>query len=200
MFSFFKKKKDPFTVRIKEYEQPRFVAGMQTPTAKRSYRKDVSALQTSFNGKRDQLQNRTNPSGTMVIFSLPDSAGGFTYFVGDLVDTAQQADRPSAEDGQSKKIFLPHLAAKLRLQDAGRHRVLRAVRPPQQDRAALDGADLPAAVQAITVNPKNKNAQQRAAPDRTALWYVLFYFSVLSAESCSRRICSCTALVRSRLR
>ena len=26
MFSFFKKKKDPFTVRIKEYEQPRFVA------------------------------------------------------------------------------------------------------------------------------------------------------------------------------
>ena len=57
MFSFFKKKKDPFTVRIKEYEQPRFVAGMQTPTAKRSYRKDVSALQTSFNGKRDQLQN-----------------------------------------------------------------------------------------------------------------------------------------------
>ena len=59
MFSFFKKKKDPFTVRIKEYEQPRFVAGMQTPTAKRSYRKDVSALQTSFNGKRDQLQNRT---------------------------------------------------------------------------------------------------------------------------------------------
>lgn len=92
MFSFFKKKKDPFTVRIKEYEQPRFVAGMQTPTAKRSYRKDVSALQTSFNGKRDQLQNRTNPSGTMVIFSLPDSAGSFTYFVGDLVDTAQQAD------------------------------------------------------------------------------------------------------------
>ena len=68
MFSFFKKKKDPFTVRIKEYEQPRFVAGMQTPTTKRSYRKDVSALQTSFNGKRDQLQNRTNPSGTMVIF------------------------------------------------------------------------------------------------------------------------------------
>ena len=92
MFSFFKKKKDPFTVRIKEYEQPRFVAGMQTPTTKRSYRKDVSALQTSFNGKRDQLQNRTNPSGTMVIFSLPDSAGSFTYFVGDLVDTAQQAD------------------------------------------------------------------------------------------------------------
>ena len=65
---------------------------MQTPTTKRSYRKDVSALQTSFNGKRDQLQNRTNPSGTMVIFSLPDSAGSFTYFVGDLVDTAQQAD------------------------------------------------------------------------------------------------------------
>ena len=62
------------------------------PTAKRSYRKDVSALQTSFNGKRDQLQNHTNPSGTMVIFSLPDSAGGFTYFVGDLVDTARQAD------------------------------------------------------------------------------------------------------------
>lgn len=74
----FQKKKDPFTVRIKEYEQPRFVAGMQTPTTKRSYRKDVSALQTSFNGKRDQLQNRTNPSGTMVIFSLPDSAGSFT--------------------------------------------------------------------------------------------------------------------------
>lgn len=91
MFSFFKKKKDPFTVRIKEYEQPRFVAGMQTPTAKRSYRKDVSALQTSFNGKRDQLQNRTIPAGTMVIFSLPDSAGCSPTLWGTWWTPAQQA-------------------------------------------------------------------------------------------------------------
>lgn len=187
MFSFFKKKKDPFTVRIKEYEQPRFVAGMQTPTAKRSYRKDVSALQTSFNGKRDQLQNRTNPSGTMVIFSLPDSAGSFTYFVGDLVDTAQQADcfvvreLPAGKYAhisidfkvptdlplkmaKAKKYFFHILAAKLGLQDTGRHRVLRAVRPPQQDCAALDGADLPAAVQAITVNPKKQKRTAKGRP------------------------------------
>ncbi len=91
MFSFFKKK-PKFSVRVRSYEQPRYIAGMQTSTSKKTYRKDVTALQGSFNDKRENLQNRTNPSGTMVVFSPTQPDGTFTYFVGDLVDSTQQND------------------------------------------------------------------------------------------------------------
>lgn len=89
MFSFFKKK-PPITVRVKEAEALRYVAGLQTLTSKSTFKKEISALQGAFYEKRDRLLQRSAPSGTMVISCKPDEKGRFSYFVGDLVDTDQQ--------------------------------------------------------------------------------------------------------------
>ena len=47
MFSFFRKK-SPFTVVVKEFDHSRFAAGMEVTTDKHDYRKDVTALQQTF--------------------------------------------------------------------------------------------------------------------------------------------------------
>lgn len=89
MFSIFRRK-PKFTVRIRNYEQEKLAAGMSVTTSKNSMKKDVSSLQSRFQNKRDRLQHRSNPSGTMVISHQPDNRGYFSYFVGDLVDSGQQ--------------------------------------------------------------------------------------------------------------
>ena len=77
MFSFFKKK-PPITVRIKEAEALRYVAGLQTLTSKSTFKKEISALQGAFYEKRDRLLQRSAPSGTMVISYKPDEKGRFS--------------------------------------------------------------------------------------------------------------------------
>lgn len=91
MFSFFRKK-SPFTVVVKEFDHSRFAAGMEVTTDKHDYRKDVTALQQTFQSKRSLLKEPSNPSGTLVATSLPDKQGHFSYFVGDLVDSSEQEE------------------------------------------------------------------------------------------------------------
>ena len=91
MFSFFQKK-PPFTVVVKEFDHSRFAAGMEVTTDKHDYRKDVTALQQTFQSKRSLLKEPSNPSGTLVATSLPDNQGHFSYFVGDLVDSSEQEE------------------------------------------------------------------------------------------------------------
>ena len=91
MFSFFRKK-SPFTVVVKEFDHSRFAAGMEVTTDKHDYRKDVTALQQTFQSKRSLLKEPSNPSGTLVATSLPDEQGHFSYFVGDLVDSSEQEE------------------------------------------------------------------------------------------------------------
>ena len=90
MFSLFQKKRT--TVDTASYEESRFVAGVQMVTEKKTYKADVQKLQKRFYGLRDKLENRSNPSGTMVIFHNPDQQGRFSYFVGDLVDSPGQGE------------------------------------------------------------------------------------------------------------
>lgn len=61
-------------------------------TDKHDYRKDVTALQQTFQSKRSLLKEPSNPSGTLVATSLPDNQGHFSYFVGDLVDSSEQEE------------------------------------------------------------------------------------------------------------
>ena len=89
MFSLFKKKQ--IAVEVVSYETSRYAAGVQTVTEKKSYRSDVRKLQERFYGLREKLKDRSNPSGTLVIFRNPDQQERFSYFVGDLVDTPSQA-------------------------------------------------------------------------------------------------------------
>ncbi len=91
MFSFFKRK-PPFTVRVKEYETSKYIAGMKVNTDKGSIKKDVGALQKRFQDNRELLQDRSNPSATLVVCGKPKSNGYFSYFVGDLVDSPAQPD------------------------------------------------------------------------------------------------------------
>lgn len=66
MFSFFKKKQ-PFSVRIKEYDSVRLIAGMEITTCRKSMKKDVSQLQKKVQQHQSELRELSNPSGTMVI-------------------------------------------------------------------------------------------------------------------------------------
>ena len=88
MFSLFKKKW--IAVEVVSYEESRFAAGLQTMTEKKTYKSDVQKLQQRFYGLREKLAGRSNPSGTLVVFRNPDAQGRFSYFVGDLVDGADQ--------------------------------------------------------------------------------------------------------------
>ena len=87
MFSLFKKKR--IAVEVVSYGESRFAAGLQTMTEKKTYKSDVQKLQQRFYGLRE-LAGRSNPSGTLVVFRNPDAQGRFSYFVGDLVDGADQ--------------------------------------------------------------------------------------------------------------
>ena len=110
MFSFFRKK-SPFTVVVKEFDHSRFAAGMEVTTDKHDYRKDVTALQQTFQSKRSLLKEPSNPSGTLVATSLPDEQGHFSYFVGDLVDSSEQ-EEPAYEvtvDGEKQRVKLSEL-------------------------------------------------------------------------------------------
>lgn len=90
MFSFLKKRQ--IEVEVEYHDASRFAAGMSTVTSKRSYKADVRALQKKFYAIRETAEGRSNPSGTLVIFRDPDEQGCFTYFVGDLVDSARQPE------------------------------------------------------------------------------------------------------------
>ena len=85
MFSFFKKKQ-PFSVRIKEYDSVRLIAGMEITTCRKSMKKDVSQLQKKVQQHQSELKELSNPSGTMVISTTPDETGNFSYFLGAWVD------------------------------------------------------------------------------------------------------------------
>ena len=89
MFSFLRRK-PKFTVRVKDYEQDKLVAGMSVTTSKNRLQKDVSSLQKRFQNKRDKLEHLSNHSGMIVVYRQPDDKGYFSYFVGDLVDSCQQ--------------------------------------------------------------------------------------------------------------
>lgn len=90
MFPFFKKK--PIAVAVEAYEESRFAAGLEAATAKKTYKNDVRALQKKFYEARKDLRRRSDPSGTLVVFGQEDGDGRFRYFVGDLVDTADQPE------------------------------------------------------------------------------------------------------------
>lgn len=90
MFSFLKKK--PIVVAVETYEEARYAAGLRTVTTRRSYKDDVRKLQKQFYEVRKTLVNRSNPSGTLVLFHNPDEKGCFRYFIGELVDTASQPE------------------------------------------------------------------------------------------------------------
>ena len=90
MFPFFKKK--AIAVSVEAYEESRFAAGLETTTAKKTYKNDVRALQKKFYEVRKDLRRRSDPSGTLVVFGQEDGAGRFRYFVGDLVDTPDQPE------------------------------------------------------------------------------------------------------------
>ena len=66
MFSFFKKKQ-PFSVRIKEYGSVRLIAGMEITTCRKSMKKDVSQLQKKVQQHQSELKELSNPSGTMAV-------------------------------------------------------------------------------------------------------------------------------------
>lgn len=89
MFSFFKKKQ-PFSVRIKEYDSVRLIAGMEITTCRKSMKKDVSQLQKKVQQHQSELRELSNPSGTMVISTTPDETGNFSYFLGAWVDIEEQ--------------------------------------------------------------------------------------------------------------
>ena len=89
MFSFFKKKAK-FSVRVREYEIPCYIAGMETITQKQSFRKDIAKFQKIFYEKRTKLKDRSSPRGTMVIYGNPDDTGTFSYYIGDWVDNMNQ--------------------------------------------------------------------------------------------------------------
>ena len=89
MFSFFKKKQ-PFSVRIKEYGSVRLIAGMEITTCRKSMKKDVSQLQKKVQQHQSELRELSNPSGTMVISTTPDETGNFSYFLGAWVDIEEQ--------------------------------------------------------------------------------------------------------------
>ena len=89
MFSFFKKKQ-PFSVRIKEYGSVRLIAGMEITTCRKSMKKDVSQLQKKVQQHQSELTELSNPSGTMVISTTPDETGNFSYFLGAWVDIEEQ--------------------------------------------------------------------------------------------------------------
>lgn len=55
MFSFFKKKQ-PFSVRIKEYDNVRLIAGMEITTCRKSMKKDVSQLQKKVQQHQSELR------------------------------------------------------------------------------------------------------------------------------------------------
>lgn len=108
MFSLFKKKR--IAVEVVPYEEPRFVAGVRTVTEKKTYKPDVQKLQKRFYGLREKLKDRSNPSGTLVVFHNPDPQGRFSYFVGDLVDApAQEEDFTvvTLEPGEYAEIHVP---------------------------------------------------------------------------------------------
>ena len=88
MFSLFKKKE--IVVEVVPYEESRFAAGLQTVTERKTYKSDVRKLQNQFYGLREKLKDRSDPSGTLVVFRDPDAQGRFSYFAGDLVDTSAQ--------------------------------------------------------------------------------------------------------------
>ena len=146
MFSLFQKKQ--ITVEVASYEESRFVAGAQMVTEKKTYKSDVQKLQKRFYGLRDKLEDRSNPSGTMVIFHNPDQQGRFSYFVGDLVDRSGQgkeftvlelepgeylihcwsyhvqgAQRPRPVCGQGKVLFYGDLAPLVRIRAEGQRGV-----------------------------------------------------------------------------
>lgn len=89
MFSFFKKKQ-PFSVRIKEYDSVRLIAGMEITTCLKSMKKDVAQLQKKMQQKQGNFHELSNPSGTMVISKTPDENGNFSYFLGAWVDSEEQ--------------------------------------------------------------------------------------------------------------
>lgn len=93
MFSFLKKK--PVIVTVETYEASRYAAGLRTVTDRRGYKKDVQKLQKQFYEVRKTLRDRSNPSGTVVMFGNPDEEGRFSYFVGDLVDGPGQPEAAS---------------------------------------------------------------------------------------------------------
>lgn len=90
MFSLFKKTR--FSVRVKTYQTPRYVAGMGTVTGKKTFRREVPPLQKSFYQRRETLAQRSAPSGTLVFSGRPGEDGRFSYFLGDFVDTPQQPE------------------------------------------------------------------------------------------------------------
>lgn len=92
MFAFFKRKKTEITVEVETWEESRFAAGLQTVSTKRGYVTDIKKLQKRFYELRGTLVQRSNPSGTLVVFHNTDPNGCFRYFVGDLVDTAAQPE------------------------------------------------------------------------------------------------------------
>ena len=63
--------------------QAAIAAGLETTTAKKTYKNDVRALQKKFYEVRKDLRRRSDPSGTLVVFGQEDGAGRFRYFVGD---------------------------------------------------------------------------------------------------------------------
>lgn len=91
MFSLFKKKPAP-SVRVKESQVSRFVTGLKVVTNRHDLKQDVSALQKRFQKNRDQIEDPCNPSATLAVYSQPNERGSFSYFVGDLVESADQPD------------------------------------------------------------------------------------------------------------
>ena len=91
MFSLFKKK-PALSVRVKEFEVSRFVAGLKVVTNRHDLKQDVSALQKRFQNSRDKMEDPCNPSATLAVYSQPNERGSFSYFVGDLVETSAQPD------------------------------------------------------------------------------------------------------------
>lgn len=104
MFSFFKKKQ-PFSVRIKEYGSVRLIAGMEITTCRKSMKKDVSQLQKKVQQHQSELRELSNPSGTMVISTTPDETGNFSYFLGAWVDIEEQEPPWSTLFNQNKFIL-----------------------------------------------------------------------------------------------
>ncbi len=84
------KKKPGFAVQVKTFESPRYLAGMQTTTSKKTFKKEISIFQSVFNEKRQRLVERTAPRGTVIINGIVDADGRFSYFIGDMVDIPEQ--------------------------------------------------------------------------------------------------------------
>lgn len=89
MFSFFSKK-PKFTVRIKEYTTPLLIGGLWTEVHKKTLKKEIGSLQTRFQELRPNLKQLSDPKGTLVISRPAEPDGSFSYFIGELIDTAEQ--------------------------------------------------------------------------------------------------------------